>query len=179
MMLTYFLYTIIAIELARYKIPVILNARDQTRLKELATMIEECYGVPTKVIISDFTNKDAASEVMKMISDEMNLDVDILINNAGIGDTRELVEMDLQKIQDIINVNVLTVSKLCQMLGEKMKQRRRGRIVIISSITGIAPGVPTSATYAATKAYLNSFAVSIGMELEPYGIGVSCIMPGM
>jgi len=167
----------LAVELARYRIPIILVARSKAKLIELSMMLESCYGIATHVIVSDFSKSNAAEEVFKNIS-EASLQVDILVNNAGIGDTNHFVDMDCTKIQDIISVNTLTLSKLCQLFGGKMKERRRGRIVLIASITGAVPGVPTSALYAATKSFQKSFAVSLGLELEPFGVGVTCVMPG-
>jgi short-subunit dehydrogenase len=184
----------LAVELARYNIPIILVARDEKKLKELSKILNECYGVPTKVIVSDFSNSNAAEELLKKLNnhtkrdssdkskdedgDDIEVEVDILIHNAGISDTNNLTEMNLTKIQDIITVNSITGCKLCQIFGNKMKERKRGRIVIISSITGAVPGVPTASVYAATKAFQKSFCTSIGMELEPFGVGVTCIMPG-
>lgn len=166
----------LAVEIARYNIPVILVARSKAKLIELSIMLEECYGVATHVLVSDFSESNAAEQVFKSIS-EASLQVDILINNAGIGDTNDLVDMDCAKIQDIITVNSITVSKLCQLFGKKMKQRRRGRIVLISSITGVV-SVPTASIYAASKAFQKSFAASIGLELEAYNVAVTCVMPG-
>lgn len=129
----------LCIELARYNFSVILVARDEAKLKDLAVILEDCYGVKTKIFVSDFSKSDAAEELIQKIS-KKELFVDILIHNAGIGDTKELVHMDSSKIQDIITVNTITGSKLCQMLGLQMKERRRGRIVLISSIAGAVPG---------------------------------------
>lgn len=166
----------IAIELARYKIPVILVARDETKLNKLSMILEECYGVATKVIISDFSKIHSAEELWSKMP--TGLQVDMFIHNAGIGDVNEMVHMDLAKIQDIITINLITGSKLCKLFGLKMKERRRGRIVVISSIAGAVQGVPTAAIYAATKAFQRSFCSSIGTELESYGVGVTCMMPG-
>ncbi len=194
----------LAVELARHKVPLILVARNEDKLKELATQLEECYGIPTMVFVSDFSHSDAAERLIEQIHDSSSgsndssssssnkkvggtksnndknasVDIDCLIHNAGIGDAKEIVNMDTKRIQDIITINTMTGSKLCQMLGRHMKRRRRGRIVLMSSITGMAPGIPTAAVYAATKAFQRSFAVSMGLELEPYGVGVTCIMPG-
>lgn len=129
----------VSIELARYNIPVILVARDGDKLKEVAVILEECYGVATKLFISDFSKNNAAEELMDKVTAE-GLQIDILVSNAGISDTKDMVNMDTSKIQDIINVNLVTGSKLSQMLGIKMKQRQSGRICIISSIAGAVPG---------------------------------------
>lgn len=173
----------IAVELARYKVPLILVARSHSKLLELSKMLEKCYRIPTKIFVCDFAKNDAAEQLWEMIAKESNkngksLQIDIFIHNAGIGDTKNLVDMDTTKIQDIITVNVTSGSKLCQIFGNQMKQRRRGRIVLISSITGFAPGLPTAGIYVATKAFLRSLAVSMGREMELFGVGVTSVCPG-
>lgn len=172
----------LAVELARYQMPVILVARNHSQLLDLSKMLEECYGIPTMIFVSDFSIHDAAEKLWKEIQNvkikDKALQIDVLIHNAGIGDTNNLVDMDTKTIQNIITVNTITVSKLCQILGKEMKVRKQGRIVLISSIAGVAPGVPTAAMYAATKAFQKSLAVSMGLELEAYGVGVTNIMPG-
>ena len=173
----------IAVELARYKVPIILVARSHSKLLELSKTLEKCYDIPTMIIVSDLTKNDAAEQLWDMIVKESNkkgipFQIDVFIHNAGIGDTKDLVDMDTNKIQDIITVNTTSGSKLCQIFGEQMKQRRRGRIVLISSVTALVPGVPTAGIYAATKAFQRSLAVSIGKEMEPFGVGVTCVCPG-
>jgi hypothetical protein len=78
----------------------------------------------------------------------------------------------------MIQVNTMAVTSLTHLFGRDMKERRRGRILLVSSICGAVNGIATVAVYAATKAYENSFAAGLGKELEPYGIGVTSLMPG-
>jgi len=128
--------------------------------------------------VSDLANRNASEKLFQTICKKNGLEVDILVNNAGIGDTNDLVDMDLEKIDRIISINSIATSKLCQLFGKEMKKRKRGRIMIMSSIAGSAPGIPTTSIYAASKAFLNSFATSLGKELECFGIGVTCVIPG-
>ncbi len=167
----------IAIEIAKLKVPIILVARNEERLEDLAALLHECYGVPTKVIVCDFGQPNAAQKIYDATS-KAKYTVDILINNAGIAETSELIMMDKFKIDQLTNVNVLAPTKLCQLYGRDMKERKRGRILIMSSLTGAVPGVPTSAVYAGTKSYQRSLATSLRKELEEHGVGVTCIMPG-
>jgi short chain dehydrogenase len=78
----------------------------------------------------------------------------------------------------MIQVNAMSVSTLTHLFGRDMKQRRRGRILIVSSICGAVDGIATVAVYSATKAFENSFGIALGKELEPYGVGVTCLLPG-
>lgn len=78
----------------------------------------------------------------------------------------------------MIQLNVMTASILTQLYGKDMKDRRRGRILMVSSICGAVAGIPSVAVYAATKAYEKTLSISIAKELEKYGVGVTCLLPG-
>lgn len=78
----------------------------------------------------------------------------------------------------MIQVNTVAVTSLTHLFGRDMMERRRGRILLVSSICGAVNGIATVAIYAATKAYENSLGAALGKELEPYGIGVTSLMPG-
>ena len=167
----------VAISLARRNIPVVLVARDVGRLERLSSTIKHCYGVQTFVIQSDLCNGDAVTKISNTL-ERNNIHIDILVNNAGVGDTREVVAMSASVIDELCQLNIVNTTKLTQLLGAKMKKRRSGRIAFMSSLTGAMPGVPNSAVYAATKCYQRSLSASLGREMEHYGVGVTCIMPG-
>jgi len=167
----------IAIELARWNIPVILVARDISKLTEVSTHIEECYGVATKIIASDFTARDSIERLFEATA-KSGHEIDILVHNAGVAYTADLMDTELEIIENMIQTNALAGTKLLRLYGKDMKDRRRGRIAIISSITGALAGVTTTGVYAATKAYQRSLAASMAKELEPFGVGVTLVMPG-
>lgn len=171
----------LAISLARRNIPCILVARDADRLQKLSNLIQECYGVPTMVIICDISKDEDIHQMMQTLEQKKikeDVHVDILVNNAGLGGTDEIVDMPSDKMDQMQQVNIRGTSKLVQLFGKDMKLRRTGRIVFVASITGAVPGVPTSAMYAATKSYQRSLSNALGRELESYGVGVTCSMPG-
>jgi len=168
----------VAISLARRNIPVVLVSRNgDGRLDRLSSTIKHCYGVQTFVIQSDLCNGDAVTKISNTL-ERNKIDIDILVNNAGVGDTREVVEMSASVIDELCQLNIVNTTKLTQLLGAKMKKKGRGRIAFMSSLTGAVPGVPNSAVYAATKCYQRSLSASLGREMEQYGVGVTCIMPG-
>mmetsp|Transcript_18615 Transcript_18615/g.21495 ORF Transcript_18615/g.21495 Transcript_18615/m.21495 type:complete len:856 (-) Transcript_18615:3-2570(-) len=167
----------IAIELARYEIPLILVARDTNKLKSLAQDIQTAYGVPCIVLQADLSKPGTAKQIYQS-TQKAKLRVDILVNNAGVCTNKDVIESSEYDIDTMVNVNVNSVTNLSYFYGKDMKQQRRGRILFVSSITGVTPSGPGVATYAATKAYEKSFAQSIGRELEKYGVGVTCLMPG-
>ena len=167
----------IAVELARWDIPLILVARDMKKLTAVASEIEMAYGVNCCVIPADLSRPEVAKQVFQATEDA-GLRVDILVNNAGVCNTGDLIDGHEDDIGNMINVNVGSVTNLSYLFGKRMKQRRRGRILFVSSVVGATPGGPGVAAYSATKAYEKSLAQSMGRELEKYGVGVTCIMPG-
>lgn len=167
----------LAVELARWEIPLILVARNVSQLKALADDIVSCYGVPCCILQADLSEPDAAAKVYRTTKDA-GLRVDILINNAGICKHGEFVESPIDSIQDVVQINAGSVAMLSHLYGKDMKRQRRGRMLFVSSIVGAMNAGPGVAAYAATKAFEKSLAVSMGKELEPYGCGVTCLMPG-
>jgi short-subunit dehydrogenase len=104
--------------------------------------------------------------------------IQILVNNAGISSHGETLDIPLVDAQRMVQVNTMAVMSLTHLFGRDMKERRRGRILLVSSVCGAVNGIATVAVYAATKAFENSLGAAIGKELEPYGVGLTCLMPG-
>ena len=167
----------IAISLARRNVPVVLVARRVDQLKLLSKDIMDCYGVRTVVIRCDLCDQGDIMNLINVLS-KKDIAVDIFIHNAGVGDTGDFVDSSPQTQNRILGVNVQATTKLLSHFGSQMKNRGKGRIVLVGSLTGAMPGIPTAAIYAASKAYQRSFAASLGRELESYGVGVTCVLPG-
>ena len=167
----------LAVELARYEIPLILVARNIGKLKVLADELVSCYGVPCCVLQADLSQPDAAAKVYRATKDA-GLKVDILVNNAGICTHGEHVDTPLEDIEQMVQINAGSVATLSHLYGKDMKKQRRGRILFVSSVVGAVNAGPRVATYAATKAFEKSLSLSIGKELEQYGCAVTCLMPG-
>lgn len=167
----------LAVELARFEIPLILVARDERQLVKLAADIERCYGVKCCVLPADLSKRDAAERIYKATT-AAGLRVDILVNNAGLSSSGEFVDMEESNLQNILQVNAMSVASLSHLYGNDMKKRRRGRILIVSSVVGLSYAGPTVAAYAATKAFEKVLGLSMAKELEVYGVGVTCLLPG-
>ena len=165
----------LAVELARHGISVVLVARDLTRLKVLAADIKTCYGVDARCISADLMCE--AEKVYKETR-RQGLKVEMLINNAGISDRGTFKDMDGAVAEKIIGVNVNAATTMSRLYGRDMAERRRGRIVFLSSIMGAVHAGPNAAVYAATKAYEKSLSTSLAKEMEKVGVGVTCVMPG-
>ena len=167
----------LSVELARHDIPVILVARDEDKLTQLAYELESCYGVKTYVLRADLSEPGVAESIYETVQ-KAGLQVDILVNNAGISSQGNAFDMPISKMHEIIQVNTVSLSTLTHLFGKDMKERKRGRIMIMSSVCGGVGGLASVSLYAATKAFANSLSIGLAREMEPYGVGVTCVMPG-
>jgi short-subunit dehydrogenase len=167
----------IAVELARWEIPMILVARDVEKLSNLAYDLEACYGVKCCVLGADLSKVDAAERIHQATT-EAGISVDILVNNAGIASEGLAVDKKTSDIEKMVMLNSLTYAKLSQLYGQDMKKKRRGRILMMSSMAGLCSASPNTAIYGACKAFGKSLSLSMAKEMEAYGVGVTCLIPG-
>ncbi|MBR4773974.1 MAG: SDR family NAD(P)-dependent oxidoreductase [Bacteroidales bacterium] len=144
-------------------------------LETLPQMLTEQYGVQSWGLYMDLSQESAADEVWNYCQ-ERHLEVDILVNNAGMFFFHELDTATQEKALTMLRLHVVTPTRLMMLFGEAMKERRRGYIVNMSSMTAKLP-TPGITMYSATKAYLKSFSKSLYFELAPYGVGVTTVLP--
>ena len=102
---------------------------------------------------------------------------DTLVNNAGFACFGEAVDLPLDRVTAMLELNVATLTKTSMLFGSLMKDRRRGSILNIGSTAGMVPATRMAA-YCATKSYVNTFSFTLAAELKPYGVTVTCLMPG-
>lgn len=151
---------------------VVLVARSEARLRELAGELEGKHRVAARVVVADLAKPDAPREVFEAAGA-----VDILVNNAGYGLSGKFAETDLRTELDMIQVNVTALTHLTKLFLRPMVERGRGRILNIASTASFQPG-PLMAVYYATKAYVLSFSEAIGEELSGTGVTVTALCPG-
>lgn len=134
------------------------------------------HGVAVHAIALDLARPDAAAELYADVR-ARGLDVDILCNNAGIFFFGEAVDAPTARANALLQLHVVTPSLLCTQFGRDMRARRRGRILVVSSISAHRdfPGI---SYYGASKKYLRGFSRALRSELGVYGIGVTCVLPG-
>jgi short-subunit dehydrogenase len=109
--------------------------------------------------------------------EESGLAVDLLINNAGLGDRGRFIESDWDKVQAMLRVNIEALTYLAYRILPSMRKSGCGAILNVSSVAGFLP-VPNLAIYAATKAYVTSFSEALRAELRPLNISVTALCPG-
>ncbi len=154
----------------------ILVARSKDLLEELQTNFIKEYDIKVEVIALDLTKTDAAEELYQKVH-SLDLEVEHLINNAGFGDYGEFLDTSLEKAEQMIQLNILTLVKTCHLFGQDMKKAGYGKIMNVGSIASFIPG-PLMATYYATKAFVLSFTEALSVELKDAKISVTALCPG-
>ncbi|CAA9218042.1 MAG: hypothetical protein AVDCRST_MAG42-364 [uncultured Chthoniobacterales bacterium] len=155
----------------------VLVARRRERLEELR---EELTARDPKlhiyIHVADIA-EPAAIEQLNGFLDAQQIAVDFLINNAGIGDHGPFATGDPKRLEAMLQLNVVALTKLTHRLLPSMISRKRGAILNVSSSASFLP-LPRMAVYAATKAYVTSFSEALNAEVYKHGISVSALCPG-
>lgn len=162
-------------QLAEKGYDILLVSNQKAELEKAASDITERYGVRALPHYQDLSLQDAASSLHDFCMSE-GLEVEILVNNAGMFFFKELHDEDIPRIDKMMSLHMFTVTKLSILFGEDMKKRGHGHILIVSSMAAKLPA-PGITVYSATKAYLRSFGKSLYFELRPYGVGVTTVCP--
>ena len=123
----------------------------------------------------DLAAETSADELFAFCQAE-NLQIDILINNAGMFFFEELSQENEAKALTMMRLHIFTPTRLCVLFGEEMKKRGYGYIINMSSMAAKLP-CPGITIYSASKAYLKSFGKSLYFEMSPYGVGVTTVCP--
>ena len=156
---------------------VILIARREQKLNELRDELNQQY---PKIAISfrrtDLANLTELNELLEWLDHE-RIDVDLLINNAGMGDSGAFATSNPIRNEQMTLVNIVALTTLTRHLLPRMISRGRGGILNVSSSAGFLP-IPDFAVYAATKAYVTSLSEALRAELRGTGVSVCALCPG-
>lgn len=166
----------IARGLARRGHDLVLVARTQQRLDALADDLRSSAGVHVDIMRADLTVPGELADVEQRVAATEH-PVDILVNNAGYGSSGPFAELPLEHEVGEIELNVVALVRLTHAALGQMIPRRRGGILNVSSVASFQPA-PSSATYAATKAYVTSFTEALHEEVRNQGVKVSALCPG-
>ncbi|MDX2004363.1 MAG: SDR family oxidoreductase [Meiothermus sp.] len=164
----------LAVELAAGGLKLVLVARQRGRLEELATELKVAYGTEVRVMVADLSRPEEVEQVVRSTSD---LETGLLVAAAGFGTSGEFLSADLSTELEMLDVNCRAVAALSHAFGGRFAARGRGGIILMSSLVGFQ-GVPRAAHYAATKAYVQTFAEGLQRELAPRGVDVLASAPG-
>ena len=155
---------------------ILMVSNQQDRLETMPKELAEKYNVKAWGLYMDLAKETAAREVWDYCR-ELKIDIDILINNAGMFFFHELDPETQGKANTMLQLHIMTPTRLVMLFGEAMKERRRGYIINMSSLAAKLP-VPGITFYSATKAYLKSFSKSMYFELRNYNVGCTTVLPG-
>jgi short-subunit dehydrogenase len=165
----------LARELARDGHDLVLSARRAAPMHALAAELA-AYGADSVVIPADLSKPAAASELATAV-ETGGLQIDVLVNNAGLGGIGRFDQLDPARITEMLQVNVVALTELTRLLLPGMVARRRGKVMLVASTAGFQPG-PRMAVYFATKAYVLSLGEALTYELRGTGVTVTTLCPG-
>ena len=168
--------------LARDQYDLIVVARRRERLEALAERLRETHHVTVEVMVADLTQPGELRAVEKRIAEDTALE--LLVNNAGFGGYMPFVALDPDRAEELIRLQVVAVTLLTRAALPGMVARSHGAIINVSSRLAFSaalssPTLPKHATYAATKAYINTFTQILHDELAETGVRVQALCPGV
>ncbi len=166
---------VFAERLARDKHDLIVVARREAKLVEVAAAMQKVHGAKVTVLVADLANRDDTERVARTI--ESTPDLTMLINNAGFGTMDSFYESDVIKQEEMLAVHINATMRLTRAALPGMMERREGSIINVSSVASFMYG-PRRANYSASKAYINVFTRSVQEEVRRFGIKLQALCPG-
>ncbi|MBO1908490.1 SDR family oxidoreductase [Microvirga sp. 3-52] len=154
----------------------ILVARDAMKLKQVASSIGEMTGVAIDIIPADLTSDVDRAMVEERLREDPG--ISILVNNAGVSSNTTILNADPDRLEDLINLNMVALTRLSVAVTPRLAAREHGAITNLSSVTALIPAA-FEPTYLAAKAYVLAFSESQAAQLEPHGVRVQTVLPGM
>ena len=161
---------------AREGYNLVLVARTGDKLRQLASELEKAHGTRSLILATDLTEPGAPAYVLDQTS-RADIQVDVLVNNAGFGQYGFFAENDLEECLHQIQLNVTTLTHLTRLYLPAMIERKTGHILNVASTAAFQPG-PLMAVYFATKAYVLHLSEALANELHGTGITITCLCPG-
>ena len=163
-----------AVQLAEAGLDLVLVARSARELEALGAELRARHHVETRVIAADLGD---LADVDAVIDTTRDLDIGLLVAAAGFGTSGPFLQADLARESAMLDVNCRALIPLSQAFGRRFAARKRGGIVLFASVLGFQ-GTPYSAHYAATKAFVQTFAEGLHVELKGSGVDVLATAPG-
>ena len=163
-----------AIELAKSGIHVVLVARRLAELERIADSLRTTYGVQCQVVPADLSSNEGIAQVIDGMKD---FDVGLVVCAAGFGTAGPFLHGNLANELDMIQVNCSALTSIAWTMGNRLIERGKGGIILLSSIVAFQ-GVARSAHYAATKAYVQTLAEGLRIEWKRHGVDVLSVAPG-
>ena len=154
----------------------VLLARREAELEALAESCRREHGVRAEAVPMDLLAPDAPAQLVKRL-EANDLAIDVLVNNAGLMEVGRFIQLDVDRHERLLQLNVLVLASLTHRLLQSMVARGHGRILNVASTSSFQP-VPSLALYAASKAFVLSLSESLSEELKGTGVTVTALCPG-
>ena len=154
----------------------VLVARSEAKLNDLAGALRRQHGTAARVLPKDLSAPEAPQELFDALQAD-GVAVNVLVNNAGFGARGAVAELEAERQLAMIQVNVTTLTHLTRLFLPSMLERGRGGILNVGSTAGFQPG-PKMSVYYATKAYVLSFTEGLAEEVAGTGVTATCLAPG-
>ena len=164
----------LAVRLAEAGLHLVITGRNETSLSRFQSQLESVYKIRVKTILTDISGIPGVHDVLEETED---LDLGLFIASAGFGTSGNFINSDISKELNMVQLNNIALMMLTHQMGRRFAARKRGGIILMSSIVAFQ-GVPYSAHYSATKAYVQSLGEGLYHELKPYNVDVLVAAPG-
>ncbi len=155
----------------------VLVARSEQKLEQIAASLSSTYGVNAIAIGKDLSDPASPDEIFATL-EAQSTSVDVLVNNAGFGVHGPFAETALAEELNMLQLNVVSLTRLTKLFLPGMIERGWGRILNVGSTASFQPG-PLMAVYCASKAYVLNFSEAIAEELRGTGVSVTALCPGV
>ncbi len=166
----------LAEEFAKHNYRLVLTARNKDKLIRIKRNLEIKYQVRVIVFAADISKKEERIVLCEEMK-KRRLVIDVAVNNAGIGLSGSFLEQSEEKLQEMMRLNMETLTMLTKFFWKDMKKRRKGKIINIASTGAYHPG-PYTAVYYATKAYVLSFTEAAAREGKRDNVQITAVCPG-
>ena len=164
----------LATQLADAGFNLVINARNLDTLQEVEKQLKVNTNIEVKILAADVSETDS---IDKIIQSTNGLNVGLLVVSAGFGTTGLFIDSSLHSEINMLKVNCEALLSLTHYYSQQFAQQKRGGIILMSSIVAFQ-GTPYAANYAATKAYVQTLAEGLAIELKPKGVDVLAAAPG-
>ena len=162
-------------QIAASGINIVLVARREDLLKEVGVEFSKRYGVEHRVVVLDVSREDFIGQLASATDD---LDIGLVVSNAGTGNPGEFLKLDRQLLQATLRLNTMSHLDIAHYFGGKLAERRRGGLILVGAM-GAENGIPCMANDGAAKAYVHSLGEALHYEFKPLGVYVTVLAVGI
>jgi short-subunit dehydrogenase len=162
-------------QIAASGINIVLVARREDLLKEVGVEFSKRYGVEHRVVVLDVSREDFVRQLASATDD---LDIGLVVSNAGTGNPGEFLKLDRQLLEETLRLNTMSHLDIAHYFGGKLAERRRGGLILVGAM-GAENGIPCMANDGGAKAYVHSLGEALHYEFKPLGVYVTVLAAGV